>query len=69
MGISAMFSLAGNSIHNVHALANTVVKTCINRASAEQSTSPSPDTLLRCLKQIEEEPPVLMLIKLRYESS
>ncbi|MEM3723316.1 MAG: hypothetical protein QW179_02570, partial [Candidatus Hadarchaeales archaeon] len=53
--ISGMFSPARNSIYDVRALANAVVKICLNRASAEQSTSPSPDTLLRRLKQIGED--------------
>jgi hypothetical protein len=52
--LAQLFDPARNSVYRALDLAKAVLATCLNRASAEQSKSPSPDTLLRRLGQIGE---------------
>jgi len=53
--VASLFSPARNSVYQAPDLARAVLTICLNRASAERSTRPSPDTVLRRLGQIDEK--------------
>lgn len=52
--VAPLFSPAKNSVYQAPDLARAVLAICLNCASAERSTRPSPDTVLRRLGQIDE---------------
>lgn len=49
-----IFTLARNSTHKAEDLTRALIETCIRNKSAEQCSAPSPDTMLRRLRQVDE---------------
>lgn len=52
--VAHLFKPARNSIYKATDLSRATLATCLRRASAERSQKPSPDILLRRLKQVDE---------------
>ena len=53
--VGRIFVSARNSTYKADDLTKALVETCIKNSSAEQCSAPSPDTLLRRLRQVDEK--------------
>lgn len=52
--LGRIFAPAKNSTYKAEDLTKALTETCIRNSSAEQSSKPSPDTLLRRLRKVDE---------------
>jgi len=53
--VGEIFPLARNSTYKDKDLTKALIETCIRNSSAERCSTPSPDTMLRRLRQVDEK--------------
>jgi hypothetical protein len=53
--LGRIFRVARNSTYKTEVLVKALILLCITNTSAERSSAPSPDTLLRRLRRVDEQ--------------